>query len=102
MAFVTGRVQHPAWKVLKAIIWVLVILAIAGAYLYLNPEKWKKWVKGTPLEPPPAVTQMYKWKDANGQWQVSDRPPDAGTKYEMLQYRSDENIVPSLPEEKMK
>jgi hypothetical protein len=96
MAFVTGRAQHPVWKVLKSIIIVLAIVAIAGAYLYMNPDLWKKWVKGTPFEPPPAVTQMYKWQDASGQWQISDRPPESGVKYEMLQYRSDENVVPSL------
>lgn len=102
MSYITGRTQHPVWKALKAILVVFVIVAIAGAYLYFNPEIWKKWVKGTPLEPAPTVTQMYKWQDANGQWQVSDRPPDAGIQYEVLQYRSNENVVPSLPEEKMK
>lgn len=102
MVFVSGRAQHPVWKVLKAIFWVLVILAIAGAYLYLNPEKWKKWVKGTPLEPAPTVTQMYKWKDADGQWQISDRPPDAGIQYEVLKYSSDTNVMPSLQQEQKK
>lgn len=97
MSYITGRTQHPVWKFLKAVLVVLVIVAIAGAYLYMNPEIWKKWVKGTPLEPPPTVTQMYKWQDASGQWQVSDRPPDAGIQYEVLQYRSNENVVPSLP-----
>ncbi len=99
MAYVTGRAQHPVWKALKTILFVLVILVVAGAYLYMNPEIWSKWVKGTPLEPAPAVTQMYKWRDANGQWQISDRPPGAGIKYEALQFRSDENVVPSLPVE---
>ena len=103
MAFVTGRAQHPVWKALKTILFVLVILAVAGVYLYMNPEIWNKWVKGTPLAPAPAVTQMYKWRDASGQWQISDRPPDAGIKYEVLQFRSDTNVVPSFPiEEKGK
>ena len=97
MAFVTGRAQHPVWKALKAILLILVLLAAAGAYLYMNPEKWNKWVKGTPLAPAPSVTQMYKWRDTSGQWQISDRPPEAGVKYEVLKFRSDENIVPSLP-----
>jgi hypothetical protein len=99
MAFVTGRAQHPAWKVFKTILFVLVILAAAGAYFYLHPEKWNKWVKGTPLAPAPKVTQMYKWRDTNGQWQISDRPPDDGSKYEVMKFHSDTNIVPSLPVE---
>ena len=99
MAFVTGRAQHPVWKALKTVLFVLVILAVAGVYLYMNPEIWNKWVKGTPLAPAPTVTQMYKWRDANGQWQISDRTPDAGVKYEVMKYRSDTNVVPSLPAE---
>lgn len=100
MSYVTGRAQHPAWKVVKVILFILVILAAAGAYLYMNPDLWKQWTRGTPLEPAPTITKMYKWQDASGQWQVSDRPPDAGIKYEVLQYRSNENVVPSLQMDK--
>ena len=99
MAYITGRAQHPAVKALKVIVVILVITGIVGAYLYMHPELWKEWVKGTPLEPPPTVTQMYKWRDASGAWQVSDRLPPAGTEYEILQYSSGANVVPSLPTE---
>lgn len=99
MAYITGRAQHPAVKTLKVLAVILLIAGIAGGYLYLHPDIWKQWVRGTPLEPPPSVTRVYKWKDANGQWQVSDHPPAAGTHYEVQQYRSNENVVPSLPTE---
>lgn len=99
MAYITGRAQHPVVKVFKVLIIILVIAGVAGGYLYLHPEIWQKWVKGTPLQPPPSVTHVYKWQDANGQWQVSDHPPPAGTKYETLNYSSDANVVPSLSTE---
>jgi len=50
------------------------------------------------MKPPPAETKLYKWRDATGQWQVSDTPPGEGIKFEVLQYRNDVNVVPALPE----
>ena len=54
---------------MKFTIVLLVALTGAGAYLYLNPDVWHPWVRGTPLEPAPTKTQLYKWLDENGQWQ---------------------------------
>lgn len=104
MVFITGRAEHPAWKLFKALVFILLVVAVAGGYLYLHPEIWKDWVKGTPLEPPAKQTTIYKWKNAEGQWQITDRPPTGNLDYETQTYRSDENIVPSLqvPEEDSK
>ena len=41
------------------------------------------------------VTTIYKWRDAQGNWQITDRPPPEGAPYEILKYRSDANILPS-------
>ncbi|RKZ65190.1 MAG: hypothetical protein DRQ48_11850 [Gammaproteobacteria bacterium] len=82
---------------MKFIIILLIALSGAGAYLYLNPDVWQPWVKDTPLEPAPTKTQVYKWQDANGQWQITDHPPTGKTPYENLEYTSDANIVPSIP-----
>jgi len=82
---------------MKLIILLLFALTGAGGYLYLNPDVWQPWVKGTPLEPAPSKTQLYKWQDENGQWQITDRPPEGSTSYEILEYRRDTNIVPSIP-----
>ena len=38
---------------------------------------------------------LYKWKDKQGQWIVSDSPPTDGSKYETLQYDQDSNVIPS-------
>lgn len=84
---------------LKSLVIILLILAAAGGYLYLHPEVWQKWVKDTPLEPPPTVTHLYKWRDDNGQWQVTDRPPPPGIEYEKLIYHSDTNVMPLVPKD---
>jgi hypothetical protein len=85
---------------MKILALVILIAAAAGGYLYLHPEVIRPLLQGTPLALPPAETKLYKWRDATGQWQVSDTPPGAGVKYEILQYRSDVNVVPALPEKK--
>ena len=85
---------------MKTLVLIIFIAAAAGGYLYLHPELMRPLLQGTPLEPPPAETKLYKWRDASGKWQVSDIPPGAGIKYEILQYRSDVNVIPALPEKK--
>jgi len=82
---------------MKFILVLLIVLSGAGAYLYFNPDVWQPWVKGTPLQPAPTKTQVYKWQDENGQWQITDRPPGGKIPYEILEYSSDANIVPAIP-----
>ena len=76
---------------------VLAILAALGAYLYRHPAVWQGWVKNTPLQSAPTTTHLYKWQDTNGAWQITDKPPTTGTKYELLEYRSDTNAMPLVP-----
>ncbi len=82
---------------MKFIIVLLIVISGASAYLYLNPDVWQPWVKGTPLEPAPTTTHLYKWKDEHGQWQVADQPPTWDIPYQNLEYSSGTNIVPSIP-----
>ncbi len=85
-------------------LWVGILMATVagvgalGAYLYyFQRDVVAPYLKGTPIEPRPTVTQLYKWQDADGVWQVSDRPPPQGTPFETLELRSDVNILP-VPE----
>jgi len=96
---------------MKILVLLILILAVAAGYIYLHPEAVQPWLQGTPLEQllrgtplerPPAETTLYKWRDATGQWQVSDKPPGGGVKYEVLRYRSDVNVVPAITTEKKK
>jgi hypothetical protein len=43
------------------------------------------------------TTRVYKWRDADGGWQITDEPPPEGTKFEKLEYVNDANVVPSVP-----
>ena len=85
---------------MKILVFVIVIIVAAGGYLYLHPEFSRQLLQSTPFAPAPAKTIVYKWRDASGQWQVTDTPPGAGIKYEVLHYRSDVNVIPAVPEKK--
>lgn len=78
------------------------LLAVAAAgglgYVYfVDPELGREVLRGTPMAPPPAVTTAYKWRDASGNWQLTDRPPAPDIAYETLEAPHDANIMPSLP-----
>lgn len=76
-----------------------VVLGVAGGYVYFNPWVVEPYLKGTPLEVPPRVIRAYKWRDAKGNWQISDRPPPEGTKYETVTVTTDQNVMPLAPKE---
>lgn len=84
------------------LILALCVVAVAGAaYLYvIDPQLGRQLLGGTPLAPPATVTTAYKWRDAQGNWQLTDNPPPAGTDYKTLKTRSDDNIVPAFPAQK--
>jgi hypothetical protein len=51
-------------------------------------------VYGTPL-PAPERVQAYRWRDADGAWQLSDHPPPAGVDYELIEVDPDANLMPA-------
>jgi hypothetical protein len=40
-----------------------------------------------------AGPQLYKWRDARGVLQITDKPP-VGRKYEKVSIRQDQNVIP--------
>ena len=83
-------------------IWVCALLVVAlgagAAYLYyFERDVAEQLLSKTPikLKTKPTVTEVYKWRDAQGNWQITDRPPN-DFKYEVKEYRSDDNIVPAI------
>jgi hypothetical protein len=101
MAYITQRAESPLVRGIKYSLILLAILAVIGGYLYMHPSVWQGWLKGTPLEPPSKVTHLYKWRDGRGRWQITDTPPATGIEYELLEYRSDTNVMPLVPREKV-
>lgn len=85
-----------------AILWMLILLGIIsgfGAYFYLYPESLPKWAARTPVGQAMQTTTVYKWKDHAGVWQITDRPPAVGIKYEIQNYSHDANVLlPPLPD----
>ena len=42
--------------------------------------------------------RVYKWRNAKGEWQITDQLPPEGIEYERLEYREDENVIPLPPQ----
>jgi len=80
---------------MRWLIAIAIAVAAAAAYLYFNPDEQRRILTDTPLAPEPAPTTVYKWRDGDGNWQVSDKPPAKGD-YEVRQYRGDVNVMPSV------
>lgn len=79
----------------KLILFILVILLVAGAVLYANPD-WQAYLlrKRDDVMDKVQTTTLYKWQDGDGQWQVSSEKPPPGTEFEILEYQHDTNVMP--------
>lgn len=80
----------------------LIVLALAAATLAglwrYAPETLAPFLSGTPLrQHVNTSTPLYQWQDADGNWQVTDRPPDEGIPYQRRQYALDANLLPPPP-----
>jgi len=83
---------------MKKFLAIFVGILIAGAYTaYQNPEIRAYFQrKSAAVLPASATSQtLYRWRDKQGNVQISDKPPAAGIKYETVQYPSNANIIPS-------
>jgi len=80
----------------KALLILLGILIGAGLYVYTDPSLQRQARQQLDkLTGEERAHRLYRWQDADGQWQVSDQPPPAGTAYETLQYNPETNVIPS-------
>jgi hypothetical protein len=76
---------------------LVLIGAAAGAWWYLAPESIPEAVREHLPEPVrPAATNpvLYKWKDDQGRWNITDQPPQ-GRKYEVIRVDPDTNVLPA-------
>ena len=89
----------PGW--LKLLLALCVVAGAGAAYLHVfDPQLGRELLRGTALAPPATVTRAYKWRDANGNWQLTQDAPPEGTRYEVLTTRSGDNILPAVPANK--
>lgn len=81
----------------KAILIILAVLIGVGLYIYLDPKLNRAVQQQIRTLSPDSgkTTPLYKWRDQQGHWQITDQPPPAGVPFETLQYDSDTNVIPS-------
>lgn len=86
---------------MKTLLYLLLLVLLGlGLYAWYHPdflrqmEQTGRELTGTT----PTTTTFYKWRNAAGEWQLSDRPPPAGVDYETVEVRSDQNVLPLPPE----
>lgn len=80
----------------KALFIFLAILTGVALYIYLDPSLNRQ--AGQQIDKlldSEQTRTLYRWQNAEGQWQVSDTPPAAGIPYETVQYNRNTNVVPS-------
>jgi hypothetical protein len=84
---------------LKPLVVVSVVLGGVGTYLYFNQGLIAPYLEGTSFQFPPTVTVAYKWRDAEGNLQLTGTPPLAGTPFETIRVNSSQNVMPLVPRE---
>jgi hypothetical protein len=72
-------------------------LIAAGIVVYQNPHLRAWFERKTEQALPASATEqtVYRWRDKNGHWQVSDSPPGSGIKYETVHYPTNANVIPA-------
>ncbi len=76
---------------------LLLIAAAAGVWWWLAPQTIPEAVSERLPEPvQPAATHptLYKWKDDQGRWNITDQPPSDRT-YEAITVDPDTNVLPA-------
>jgi hypothetical protein len=87
---------------MRLLLLLIVLSLIASLVLYLKPQ-YRDRIQdlssdiGLSRITPTKTARLYKWRDASGNWQISDQLPPEGIGYEMLEYREDVNVLPRPP-----
>jgi hypothetical protein len=92
------RQTRPPWY--RHTLWAVVLLgalAATAVYFVLHPEQLPEWAARTELGRDLQTTAVYRWRDADGRWHVSDRPPRQDVEYEVERYSRDDNVLPLPP-----
>lgn len=79
----------------RALLLLALIAAALWAWWTYAPESVPTVVREQLPVPAPAPEPMlYKWKDDQGRWNVTDQPP-AGRPYEAVRVDPDTNVLPA-------
>ena len=81
----------------------LSIIATGAYYLYQNEDLLNTLIgKVHQVAPELNKSTLYKWQNAKGEWQVTDKPPGKGTTYTTVTSQDQINIISSPATEKKK
>lgn len=83
---------------MKWLLFLILFISGVAVWLYFDSAARQQWLGNTPLAPAASVTTVYKWRDDQGNWQITDQLPPAGTEYERLEYHGDTNVMPLAPQ----
>ena len=79
----------------RALLLLALIAAALWAWWTYAPESVPEVVREhLPVAAPTAGPTLYKWKDDQGRWNVTDQPP-AGRSYETVRVDPDTNVLPA-------
>ncbi|MDH3901549.1 MAG: hypothetical protein OEU51_10935 [Gammaproteobacteria bacterium] len=81
-------------------VWLLVaLLLIVFVYIWFNPD-YQEQLRGLSSDAgiTKKTTRVYKWRNTDGEWQITDHQPPNGVEYERLEYREDVNVLPLPPQ----
>ncbi|MGB7931943.1 MAG: DUF4124 domain-containing protein [Gammaproteobacteria bacterium] len=87
---------------MRVFLLLIVLLLVAGLVLYLRPE-YRDRIQdlssdiGLSRITSKKTAHLFKWRDARGNWQITDQLPPKGVDYEKLEYREDVNVLPRPP-----
>ena len=84
---------------MRAFIFLAALLLAILTWMHLNPD-YRQQIEE--LSSDAGITKktvrVYKWRNAKGEWQITDQLPPEGIEYERLEYREDENVLPLPPQ----
>ena len=83
--------------------YLILIAIIATASLYVYKDKTlRSQLLGLTHQVAPELNHstLYKWKNNNGQWQVTDIPPSKGISYTTISSQDQINVIPGAQKQK--
>lgn len=88
---------------LKYFILLAAVAASSAIYIYRDQALQSKLL-GKVYQVAPELNQsiLYKWKNSQGEWQVTDKPPSKDIPFTTVTSQDQINIMPSLSTDKRK
>jgi hypothetical protein len=85
---------------LKVLI-ILTVIATVAYYVYQDPKLNQQLFNKIHLIAPELnQSTLYKWKNNQGEWQITDTPPAKGISFTTISTQDQVNVMPSKPNKK--